>query len=676
MPTILRRLTHLSAAALSLAAATAFAETPQWIWSATEAKPDQTVYFRKTFTVQQSDTVRLQATGDDEVTVLINGKPVLTGDGWDKIQVKEVSGVVAKGPNVIAVKGTNRGGNKGAVLVKLIIETRNKGAQEIVTDATWKASETASPGWEQVKFDDKAWQPAISIAPIGGGPWAKVTEKTLAAAANLKEPEATAIKDIKLKEGFKAELLYSVPLKTQGSWVANTFDDKGRLIVSDQYGKLYRVTPPALGGKPADTKVEEIPAEIGEAQGLLFAFGHLYAITNSDKFPRGLYRISDTNNDDMFDKVEQLRAFTNKGGEHGPHAVVLGPDGKSIYCVVGNQTPITEMNTSRVPQHWAEDVLLPPLIGRGFMRDVMATGGWIAKTDPDGKTWELITTGFRNEYDAAFNREGDLFTYDADMEWDFSVPWYRPTRICMAQSGGEYGWRSLSKKWPVRWEDSLPPVTDIGPGSPTGVTFGYGAKFPAKYQETLFSADWSYGKLYAVHLKPQGAGYTAEFEEFMSANPLPLTDLAVSPKDGALYITIGGRRVQSGLYRVTYVGKESTTPQPFKLEGEEKKLHELRRSLEAFHGKQDPKALDAAWPNLDHTDRHIRFAARIAVEHQPVATWKARALAETSPRASLQALMALSRAGQGDKALLAPIIESLSRIFFADLKGLDRETYV
>lgn len=678
MPSLYRRITIplAATAALSLAAFTALAETPQWIWSAAEAKPNQTVYLRKTFNVQQSDTVRLQATGDDELTVLINGKPVLTGQGWDKVQVKEVSSAVVKGQNVLAVTGTNRGGNKGAVLVKLIIETRNKGQTEIVTDATWKASETAPSGWEQAKFDDKDWKPAVALAPLGGGPWAKVNEKSLAAAANLKEPEATAVKDIKLKEGFKAELLYSVPLKTQGSWVANTFDDKGRLIVSDQYGKLYRVTLPALDGKPEDTKIEEIAVEIGEAQGLLFAFGHLYAITNSDKFPRGLYRISDTDKDDKFDKVEQLRAFPNKGGEHGPHAVVLGPDGKSLYCVVGNQTPITELNNSRVPQHWAEDVLLPPLIGRGFMRDVMAPGGWVAKTDPDGKTWELITTGFRNEYDAAFNRQGDLFTYDADMEWDFSVPWYRPTRICMVQSGGEFGWRSLSKKWPVRWEDSLPPVTDIGPGSPTGVAFGYGAKFPAKYQEALFAADWSYGKLYAVHLKPQGAGYKAEFEEFMSASPLPLTDLAVSPKDGALYITIGGRRVQSGLYRVTYTGKASTAPAPLVLEGEEKQLHELRRSLEAFHGKEDPKALAAAWPQLGHADRLIRFAARIAVEHQPLATWKDKALAETSPRASLIALMALTRAANGDKALYDSVMDALARLKFAELKGADRELYV
>ena len=345
--------------------------------------------------------------------------------------------------------------------------------------------------------------------------------------AQAPAPAATPVSAIKIKEGFKVELLYSVPLEKEGSWVASCFDDKGRLIESDQYGRLYRITLPEAG--QTGVKVEEIPVELGEAQGLLYTNNALYAVTNSDKYPRGLYRITDTNGDDVLDKVELLKVFPPKGGEHGPHGVVLGPDKKSLYIISGNQTPVPEMSSSRVPSHWDEDNLLPPLIGRGFMREVMAPGAWVAKTDLDGKTWELICTGCRNTYDAAFNRNGDLFTYDADMEWDFSVPWYRPTRVVECVSGGEFGWRSLSKKWPVRWEDSVPPVVDIGPGSPTGMAFGYGAKFPAKYQNALFMCDWSYGKLYAVHLKPDGSTYGADFEEFMAAQPLPLTDVLIGP---------------------------------------------------------------------------------------------------------------------------------------------------
>ncbi len=65
--------------------------------------------------------------------------------------------------------------------------------------------------------------------------------------------------------------------------------------------------------------------------------------------------------------------------------------------------------------------------------------------------------GYRNQYDIALNEDGELFTYDADMEWDFGSPWYRPTRVCHATSGSEFGWRSGTGKWPAYYEDSLPP---------------------------------------------------------------------------------------------------------------------------------------------------------------------------------------------------------------------------
>ena len=51
-------------------------------------------------------------------------------------------------------------------------------------------------------------------------------------------------------------------------------------------------------------------------------------------------------------------------------------------------------------------------------------------------------------------------------------------------------------------------MVNIGIGSPTGVQFGTGAKFPAKYQRALYMMDWSYGRIIAVHLKPKGASYT------------------------------------------------------------------------------------------------------------------------------------------------------------------------
>src|SRR5206468_9850774 len=178
--------------------------------------------------------------------------------------------------------------------------------------------------------------------------------------------------------------------------------------------------------------------------------------------------------------------------------------------VCGDATqPMKPLSGSRGPLIWGEDHLLPRMPdGNGFMAGVLAPGGCVYRVDPDGKNWELISNGYRNPYDMAFNRHGELFTFDADMEWDMNTPWYRPTRVCLVSSGSEYGWRNGAGKWPPYYPDNLPAVLNVGPGSPTGVASGYGAKFPAKYQEAFFICDWSYGKMYAMHLTPDGAAYS------------------------------------------------------------------------------------------------------------------------------------------------------------------------
>ncbi len=453
---------------------------------------------------------------------------------------------------------------------------------------------------------------------------------------------ATPVDRIKTLKDFKVELLYTVPRDEQGSWVNLCADPRGRLIVSDQTGGLYRITlsPPGDKAKP---KIERIPVELGQAQGLLWVNDVLYVVVNGDgkDFKNGLYRVSDTNHDDQLDKVELLYALSEGAGEHGPHAVLLAPDGKSLYVICGNKTDPVKTVRSRVPRIWDEDQLFPRIYGVGFMKGTPAPAGSVYQVDFDGKDWELISSGFRNPFDGAFNADGELFTYDADMEWDVGAPWYRPTRVCHVVSGSDWGWRNGSAKWPPYWADTLPPVIEVGPGSPTGVTFGYGAKFPAKYQKALFICDWSYGKLYALHLAPQGASFTGTLEEFITATPLALTDVIINPHDGAMYFLIGGRGTQSGLYRVTYTGKESTAL--VKAKTQPTKEQTLRHELESLHLGDHPNAIERIWPNLSHPDRFVRHAARTALEHQPVEKWQTRALEEKNPEAAITALLALSR---------------------------------
>ena len=275
--------------------------------------------------------------------------------------------------------------------------------------------------------------------------------------------------------------------------------------------------------------------------------------------------------------------------------------------------------------------------------------------------WPTITTA-------------SLFGFDSDMEWDWGTPWYRPIRVFHAISGAEHGFREGASKWPEYYPDSLPGTVTMGIGCPTGVVFGDGAKFPAKYQRAFFIEDWTYGRLIAVHLSPEGASYGGTWENFLAPKslhakegktPLNMTGIIIGD-DGAMYFTTGGRHTQGALFRITYTGAESTTPADLHdAAGDDARA--LRHQLEAFDGHEDAKAVDFAWPQLSSADRFLRYAARIAIESQPIEQWKSRALAETNPTAALTALLAVARLGGPESQ--ADLFKALAKFPMAQLKG-------
>ncbi|XOV95337.1 MAG: c-type cytochrome [Bacteroidota bacterium] len=480
------------------------------------------------------------------------------------------------------------------------------------------------------------------------------------------------IQKLKLQPGFAGEHLFSPSDHDMGSWVSMAFDDKGRLIASDQYGYLYRLEIPPIGSDSLTPKIEQLTVQasdsvirMGNAQGLLYAFNSLYVMVNhraNDEFPfgSGLYRLQDLDGNDEFDTMTILKELKGSG-EHGPHSIILSPDGESLYVIAGNHTDAPEMDAYTLPSNWHHDNLFPHLTDpRGHARDRKEPGGWIAKIDPEGKNWEMISAGYRNPYDIAFNQYGDLFTYDADMEWDLGMPWYRPTRICHATSGSEFGWRTGNAKWSPAYPDNLPPVLNIGQGSPTGVLHGKDSKFPASYQDVLFAFDWSFGIIYGVHLIPDGSSYTGKREEFISGIPLPLTDGVFGP-DGALYFMTGGRRLDSDLYRIYYDGEDNSE---FVL-APETEAHKVRVQLEQYHGDPQDGAIDFAWPYLGSEDRFVQYAARIAVEHQPVDQWASLVIAEKDPIKLIQGSLALAH--QGGQSYRDNILKSLVSIDFDNL---------
>ena len=495
---------------------------------------------------------------------------------------------------------------------------------------------------------------------------------------NLALNENPKLAKLKVQEGFKAEHLFSPGDNEKGSWVAMAFDDKGRLITSDQYGTLYRMEVSEPGSGRGVSKMEKLKIQTGEqvadsviqmgyAQGLLYAFNSLYVMVNhrgSEEFEKtsGLYRLQDTDNDDQYDKITLLKALEG-AGEHGPHSIVPAPDGKSLFVIAGNHTDLPEMDGYRLPKNWKNDNLFPEIKDpRGHANDRGAPGGWIAQIDPEGKNWELYASGFRNPFDLAFNENGDMFTYDSDMEWDLGMPWYRPTRICHVTSGAEFGWRTGNGKWSPAYPDNLPPLLNIGQGSPTNVCYGQGSGFPEKYQRSVFAFDWSFGIIYAIELETDGSSYSGTKEEFLSGLPLPLTDGVFGP-DGALYFMTGGRRLDSDLYRVYYNGEQEAPASDIALEMTEE--NKIRKELERYHIGSKEGAVDYAWPYLDNEDRFIQYAARIAIENQPVQSWQEKVFEEKDAVKKIHGAIALAR--QGNSQLRDRILNDLASLDYVNL---------
>jgi hypothetical protein len=77
--------------------------------------------------------------------------------------------------------------------------------------------------------------------------------------------------------------------------------------------------------------------------------------------------------------------------------VVLGPD-KMIYVMNGNHTKVPKDIAETSPHiHYQEDFLLArQWDAGGHAVGILAPGGHVLRTDPEGKRWELMLAGFRH----------------------------------------------------------------------------------------------------------------------------------------------------------------------------------------------------------------------------------------------------------------------------------------
>jgi alpha-L-rhamnosidase len=162
-------------------------------------------------------SARVYATALGAYKLFVNGKAVgseILAPGWTDFrehvvyQAYDVSDLVKQGKNAIGAllapgwystplqwlrEGNNYGATPPAVRVQMRIEYRDGSADEIVSDASWKADSSAirfaeiydgetydarklQKGWDTAGFTEGAWEPVEVIEPVLGGSDAKAGE--------------------------------------------------------------------------------------------------------------------------------------------------------------------------------------------------------------------------------------------------------------------------------------------------------------------------------------------------------------------------------------------------------------------------------------------------------------------------------------------------------------------
>lgn len=546
------------------AATTGHAQTPQpvilnWVWhnegDPLKSAPEGTRYYRRTFTLERYvDEGTLEVTATGRFTAWVNGTQVGEGEGPGRVYAFDARPLLSGGKNAIALLVHHASTGPAGLLARLAYVPNGQSRTAIVSDETWRSSAKTTPGWQKTDFDDGGWGVARVLGPYGKtGPWKGLTW------------DSGSDDRFQVPPGFRVEMAARNPKADDPFSLINlTFDARGRLLVSQEKGPILLCTQPNREG--VFQSVRPYCRQVTGCQGMCWVRDALLLVGDGPDGV-GLYRCRDSKGRDETDDIKLLYKFKGEMGEHGPHAVLHGPD-DCVYVVSGNHawlkvdqlasnSPLTRwphgtMGPDQGKPGTTEDVLLPRQNdARGHAANILAPGGTIWRLDQDGCRPALVAAGFRNHFDAAFSPRAELFTFDSDMEWDEGLPWYRPVRICHCPPGADFLWRTGASNTPAYYIDSLPPAKETGRGSPVGMEFYDHDAFPSRYRGAYFLGDWSLGLIHVAWLERVGASYEAKVERFCRGNPMNVTDLAVGP-DGALYFTMGGRGSPGGVYRILY----------------------------------------------------------------------------------------------------------------------------
>ncbi|MEM9939951.1 MAG: c-type cytochrome [Planctomycetota bacterium] len=593
----------------NLSPASLLANSANWIWTPQKSvapggskSPLGECFFRKKFTLIKPEKAEIEFVAGDQYEIFINGRLATRGNSFGKKNKLDVMPWVVPGVNLIAVRVTHLESlTPGLAMTFRVKEESENRWRGLSTDRSWKTRTTSTDQWKSTSYNDLGWLAAQPIETSS----TDIVEDRAAEKTSPLRTDLTNSKDIKksknvadansqqaralptsssarmpsklpvsqnsqpkvnptsessnktndLDSKFKINSEFSIqkiltPEET-GSLIAMEFNEFGKIIFAKENGGLMIADPSLPPGD--DKRIRLLCSDVKNCQGILPLNGKIY-VTGSGPQGQGLYCLTDADRDGIFQVDKKLISFSGKPGEHGPHGIQLGPDGM-LYVVVGNGSQLVEpfAKTSPYIHHYEGDMVPRYEDPGGHAVGVKAPGGTVLRCSLDGQKIERFAGGIRNAYDLVFDQFGELFIHDSDMEADAGTTWYRPTYVFHVPAGAEMGWRSGWAKFSQYLVDQNPAAADTGRGSPTGCVLYQHLQFPLRYQNSIFLADWSEGRILNIKPEVSGAGYTAKTETFLTGRPLNVVDLAVG-EDGGLYFCTGGRGTEGGVYRIVWNG--------------------------------------------------------------------------------------------------------------------------
>ncbi len=249
-------------------------------------------------------------------------------------------------------------------------------------------------------------------------------------------------------------------------------------------------------------------------------------------------------------------------------------------------------------------------------------GGGVIRFRPDGSHLEVFCSGTRNHLDVPLDDHDRIFVRD---NTDDGRGWW--ARLMYLPPGGFMGYPWA---YTMRPAETLPIIHDFGGGAPCGGWVYEDDGLPETYRGRIFHCEWGQGKVWAVKVEPDGAGFKY-VDQIAFMDPVGVKDFrpfSIRPTaDGrGFYVTDWGfsgwlqNKKVGRIYKVTYT-KDDVKPAP--------------------RGK-DTDSIEDLIKALDHPAYTERLRAQRALQAKGKDAVEAvkKALAEGAPSAQAKSRMA------------------------------------